>query len=35
MHPVTEPGQIANWIAPPSRGINQKPFDFQYVKRQS
>jgi len=32
MTSVTEPGKIANWIAPPERGINQKPFDFEYVR---
>ena len=26
-----EAGKIANWIAPPARGINQNPFEFQYV----
>jgi benzoyl-CoA 2,3-dioxygenase component B len=31
MTPVTEHGKIANWIAPPSSGINNKPFDFEYV----
>ena len=29
---VTLPGQFANWIAPPSRGINQQPTDFEYVR---
>ena len=29
---VTEPGKFANWIAPPSRGINQQPVDFEYVR---
>ena len=33
MHPVTEPGKIASWIAPPRRGINSQDFDFEYVKR--
>jgi benzoyl-CoA 2,3-dioxygenase component B len=32
MHPVTEVGKMANWIAPPARGINQQPVDFEYVK---
>jgi len=32
MHPVTEPGKIANWIAPPKAGIKGKPFDFEYVR---
>jgi len=29
---VTEPGKIAGWIAAPTSGIHQKPFDFEYVK---
>jgi benzoyl-CoA 2,3-epoxidase subunit B len=33
MKPVYERGKIANWIAPPSKGINGQPFDFEYVKR--
>jgi benzoyl-CoA 2,3-dioxygenase component B len=33
MHPVTERGKIANWIAAPAKGINGKPFDFEYVRR--
>jgi benzoyl-CoA 2,3-dioxygenase component B len=32
MKPVTEPGKIANWIAPPAAGIKGKPFEFEYVK---
>jgi benzoyl-CoA 2,3-dioxygenase component B len=32
MHPVTEPGKFANWIAPPARGINGQPIDFEYVR---
>jgi benzoyl-CoA 2,3-epoxidase subunit B len=32
MKPVVEPGQFANWIAPPARGINGKPVDFAYVR---
>jgi benzoyl-CoA 2,3-dioxygenase component B len=32
MHPVIERGKIANWIAPPLRGINSQSFDFEYVK---
>jgi len=32
MQPVYEPGKIANWLAPPPRGINGKPFEFEYVK---
>jgi benzoyl-CoA 2,3-dioxygenase component B len=30
--PVFEPGKFANYIAPPRRGINQQPIDFQYVR---
>jgi benzoyl-CoA 2,3-dioxygenase component B len=30
--PVIEPGKYANWIAPPARGINGQPIDFEYVK---
>ena len=33
MHPVTEPGKIANWIAPPPRGVNGRPFEFEYVRK--
>ncbi len=32
MTPVTEPGKIANWIAPPKTGVNRQPFDFEYVR---
>ena len=32
MQPVTEPGKFAGWIAPPARGINGQPVDFEYVK---
>ena len=32
MYPVTEPGKFANWIAPPPRGINGQPVDFEYVR---
>ena len=32
MHGVTEPGKMAGWIAPPDRGINANPLDYQYVK---
>ena len=30
---VTEMGEIANWIAPPDRGINGQGFEFEYVRR--
>ena len=29
---VTEPGQMASWVAAPSRGIHQKPVDYDYVQ---
>ena len=32
MHPVTEPGKMANWITPPARGINGQRLDFEYVR---
>jgi benzoyl-CoA 2,3-dioxygenase component B len=33
MHAVVERGKIAQWIAPPSKGINGQTFDFEYVRR--
>jgi benzoyl-CoA 2,3-dioxygenase component B len=30
--PIYEPGKFANYIAPPRRGINQLPIDYQYVR---
>jgi benzoyl-CoA 2,3-dioxygenase component B len=32
MVPVTKPGQMANWIAAPARGIHGQDVDFEYVK---
>jgi benzoyl-CoA 2,3-epoxidase subunit B len=32
MHPVYERGRIAHWVAPPTAGINGKPFDYEYVR---
>ena len=32
MQPVVERGGFANWIAPPARGINGQPLDFEYVR---
>ncbi len=32
MKPVYEPGKIANWIAPPPKGINGQALDFEYVR---
>jgi benzoyl-CoA 2,3-epoxidase subunit B len=34
MHGVFEPGKIASWIAPPERGINGLPFEYEYVRLQ-
>jgi len=31
MQRVVEPGRFAGWIAPPRRGINGRPLDFEYV----
>lgn len=32
MKPVTEPGKMASWIAPPAKGINGLPEAFEYVR---
>jgi len=32
MKPVYEPGKFANWIAPPNKGIEGRPTDFEYVR---
>ncbi|HLK25192.1 MAG TPA: hypothetical protein VKT30_11070, partial [Caulobacteraceae bacterium] len=32
MRPVTEPGKVAAWLAPPDRGINGQPLDYEYVR---
>ena len=29
---VAEPGKFAQWIAPPERGINGQPIEFEYVR---
>ena len=29
---VYEPGKMANWVAAPPRGINNKPLEFEYVR---
>jgi benzoyl-CoA 2,3-dioxygenase component B len=31
MQKVVEPGKMAAWIAPPDRGINNLPIDYEYV----
>jgi benzoyl-CoA 2,3-dioxygenase component B len=32
MRKVTDPGKMAAWIAPPDRGINNLPVEYEYVK---
>ena len=32
MQRVVEPGKIAGWIAPPDRGINNHPVEYEYVR---
>jgi len=32
MRPVSEPGKMASWIAPPTKGIDGKPLTFDYVR---
>ncbi len=32
MHGVNEQGKMAAWIAPPDRGINNNPVDYEYVR---
>ncbi len=32
MKRVIEPGKMAGWVAPPARGINGRPSNFEYVK---
>ena len=32
MRKVVEPGKMAAWIAPPERGINNLPVEYEYVK---
>ena len=32
MQPVYEAGKVAAWIAPPDRGINNMPVDYEYVR---
>lgn len=31
MRPVLAPGKVAGWIAPPDRGINHLPVEYEYV----
>jgi benzoyl-CoA 2,3-dioxygenase component B len=32
MKRVAEPGKMAAWIAPPDRGVNNLPLEYEYVK---
>jgi benzoyl-CoA 2,3-epoxidase subunit B len=32
---ITKPGEMAHWIAPPAKGINGLPLDYQYVRTDS
>ena len=32
MQKVVEPGKMAGWVAPPDRGINNLPVEYEYVK---
>jgi benzoyl-CoA 2,3-dioxygenase component B len=32
MKPVLEKGKIASWVAPPPKGVNDQPADYEYVK---
>jgi benzoyl-CoA 2,3-dioxygenase component B len=32
MQRVAQPGKIAGWVAPPERGINNLPVEYEYVK---
>ena len=32
MVPCHERGKIAGWIAPPPKGVDGKPFDYEYVR---
>ena len=34
MQRVAEPGKMASWVAPPDRGINNLPVDYEYVHLQ-
>jgi benzoyl-CoA 2,3-dioxygenase component B len=33
--PIVDLGKMANWIAPPPRGIDGKPIDFEYVRAEA
>jgi benzoyl-CoA 2,3-epoxidase subunit B len=31
MRPMTDPGRVAGWLAPPASGIHAHPVDFEYI----
>jgi benzoyl-CoA 2,3-epoxidase subunit B len=33
--PITKPGEMASWIAPPGKGIDSKPVDYVYVRTEA
>jgi benzoyl-CoA 2,3-dioxygenase component B len=33
--PVVKPGEMANWIAPPNKGIDGQPVEFEYVRTEA
>ncbi len=33
--PIVEPGKMANWIAPPAKGVDAKPVEFEYVRAEA
>ena len=33
--PVYEPGKFANYIAPPQRGDQRQPINFEYVRTEA
>jgi benzoyl-CoA 2,3-epoxidase subunit B len=34
-HAVYEPGKFANYIAPPAKGVNRLPVDFEYIRAEA
>jgi benzoyl-CoA 2,3-dioxygenase component B len=32
MRPVTDPGQMASWVAAPATGVHARPVEFEYVR---
>jgi benzoyl-CoA 2,3-dioxygenase component B len=35
LRPVTDPSEMANWIAAPRQGIKGRPIEFEYVRRET